>query len=264
MPAAMLLGRMVISLSTCPQCVCAAAVPVADSLCCAHPSVTVQLCHRVGGRAGGGCQRSGPHRCAAAGPRWRPYWGSADTTARSAAVGLARTQRGTRGLEWPLCARPGAMLAVTGISGVVRAPPPAPPTAVVESMKRNIAFNGGAAAQKVKPSVGDARLVCLQVPLPATWAAGHGGWPCEVAGAGAHGLPQISMLACAPVRPSLSEASSCPPLARRVSPLWPRCPCRTPSLLMPWTLTLMARPASCWTRLCRCACWAGSVGGGWG
>lgn len=33
---------------------------------------------------------------------------------------------------------------------------------VVESMKRNIEFNGGAAAQKVKPSVGDVRLVCLQ------------------------------------------------------------------------------------------------------
>ncbi|KAL4430759.1 hypothetical protein ABPG75_006015 [Micractinium tetrahymenae] len=34
--------------------------------------------------------------------------------------------------------------------------------AVVESMKRNIAFNGGLAAQKVTPSVGDARLACLQ------------------------------------------------------------------------------------------------------
>lgn len=34
---------------------------------------------------------------------------------------------------------------------------------VVDSMRRNIAFNGGAAAQKVTPSVGDARLVCLQV-----------------------------------------------------------------------------------------------------
>ena len=30
-------------------------------------------------------------------------------------------------------------------------------------MKRNVAFNGGVAAQKVTPSVGDARLVCLQV-----------------------------------------------------------------------------------------------------
>ena len=29
-------------------------------------------------------------------------------------------------------------------------------------MKRNIEFNGGAAAAKVTPSVGDARLVCLQ------------------------------------------------------------------------------------------------------
>ncbi|KAL4859544.1 putative tRNA (guanine(26)-N(2))-dimethyltransferase 2 [Chlorella vulgaris] len=33
--------------------------------------------------------------------------------------------------------------------------------AVVESMKRNIEFNGGVAAQKVSTSVGDARLVCL-------------------------------------------------------------------------------------------------------
>jgi hypothetical protein len=32
-------------------------------------------------------------------------------------------------------------------------------------MKRNIAYNGGTAAAKVKPSVGDARLVCLQVRL---------------------------------------------------------------------------------------------------
>ena len=34
---------------------------------------------------------------------------------------------------------------------------------VVESMKRNIEFNGGVAKQKVTPSVGDARLACLQV-----------------------------------------------------------------------------------------------------
>lgn len=40
-------------------------------------------------------------------------------------------------------------------------------------MKRNIAFNGGAAEQKVTPSVGDARLVCLQVPRP----GGRGGLP---------------------------------------------------------------------------------------
>ncbi|PSC68820.1 putative tRNA (guanine(26)-N(2))-dimethyltransferase 2 isoform B [Micractinium conductrix] len=33
---------------------------------------------------------------------------------------------------------------------------------VVESMKRNIAFNGGVAAEKVTTSVGDARLACLQ------------------------------------------------------------------------------------------------------
>lgn len=42
-------------------------------------------------------------------------------------------------------------------------PPSCPlsPLTVVESMKRNIEFNGGVAAQKVSTSVGDARLVCL-------------------------------------------------------------------------------------------------------
>ena len=44
-----------------------------------------------------------------------------------------------------------------------RSPPPHL-HAVVEAMRRNVEFCGGAAADKVAPSVGDARVVMMQQP----------------------------------------------------------------------------------------------------
>lgn len=73
-----------------------------------------------------------------------------------------RAGEGVRVLEGLAASGLRAMRYATELEGVREVVANDLDPAVVESMKRNIAFNGGAAEQKVTPSVGDARLVCLQ------------------------------------------------------------------------------------------------------
>ena len=108
-------------------------------------------------------------------------------------------------------------------------------------MKRNVAFNGGVAERKVTPSVGDARLVCLQVCAAPRRGLARG----ARVGAGQDEATAATAAGGGPVsfRPQISSL-----------PI----PCRTRACLTLWTSILTAPLLSCSTRRCR---WGGPAGG---
>jgi len=71
-------------------------------------------------------------------------------------------QEGARVLEGLAASGLRAIRYAAEIEGVGRVDANDLDASVVEAMKRNVEFNGGAAAAKVRPQQGDARIVMMQ------------------------------------------------------------------------------------------------------